>query len=195
MRHKRGSREKIFKELDDALRVIDHLRSMGCVIVLVMGTWDLIHRGHGDYIEKGKEEAAKLYPDAEEVVVVAAVDSDALTRERKGPKRPVVDEEERCIMISHIEWADIVVMENELGDLPTRVPHDVRVISTTTSDLEIGENVTSYCEHVVNLPPQAETSTSARIRLLILDGRQELLNSFRVGMERLIKEVEENLNV
>jgi cytidyltransferase-like protein len=195
MRHKRGSREKIFPELDEALTVIDHMRSAGCIIVLVMGTWDLIHRGHGDYIEKGKEEAAKLYPQAEEVIVVAAVDSDKLTRERKGEGRPVVDEEERCIMISHIEWADIVVLEHELGHLPTRIPHDVRVISTTTSDLEVGENVTNYCEQVVNLPPQAETSTSARIRLLILGGSKEVLVAFREGVEKLIAEVEESLNV
>lgn len=195
MRGTRTSTEKIFDSLEGAVDVVNCLRSMGCVIVLTMGTWDLYHEGHGNYIELAKQMAHERYPDAEKVIQVIGVDSDALTRERKGPRRPVVKEDERCRILRHHESIDMIVLEHELGHLHRHLPHDVRVISTTTSDLEADEETTRYCEHLVNLPPQAETSTSARVRLLILEGNQEAVKQFREGVDELLKRMEEKIDV
>lgn len=198
MRIMRGTRthhEKFFDELETLIEVVDYLRSVGCVIVLVMGTWDLFHIGHATYILKGREEAQKLYPDAEKIIVVVGVDSDELTRERKGPKRPVVDEKERSSIIGHLESVDIVTIERELGFLHRHLPHDVRVISTTTDDLKADEETTRYCEKLVNLPPQAETSTSARVRLLFIEGGQEAVEKFEQGVNGLLKEMKNAFDV
>lgn len=195
MNRTRSRKEKFFDNHEDLVEVIEHLRAVGCVIVLTMGTWDMIHEGHADYIELGKEEAKKLYPNAEQVIQIVAVDSDELTRQRKGPKRPVVKERERLNMMSHIESVDIVAYEHQLGYFHRHIPHEVRVISTSTTDLKADEETAKYCARLINLPPQAETSTSARIRLLILEGGQEVFERFREGIERLIKEVEDGFKV
>lgn len=184
MRGCRTRQEKLFDSLEELISVVGHLRTMGCVIVLTMGTWDLFHGGHADYIELGKLKARELYPDAEEVIMVVAVDTDELTRARKGPRRPIVNEGERAKIISHLESVDAVIFERELSYLHRRLPHDVRVISTTTG-IDVDEETTRYCAHLVNLPPQAETSTSARIRLLFVEGGQEVLGKLQKMVEEL----------
>jgi D-beta-D-heptose 7-phosphate kinase/D-beta-D-heptose 1-phosphate adenosyltransferase len=186
--------ERYIPDLQELVGVIEHLRSMGCVVVLTMGVWDLFHIGHAEYMEKGKLAAAEKYPDAEQVILIVGVDSDALTKERKGPKRPIVPETERCGIIGHIRSVDIVTLETSLGFLHKHIPHDVRVISTSTKDLTADAETTRYCAELVNLPPQAETSTSARIRTLVIDGGLEALKRMKTGLEKLIAEVENELS-
>lgn len=195
MRGTRTCKEKFFDELETLAEAVNYLRSVGCVIVLIMGTWDLFHIGHATYILKGREETEKLYPKADKIIVVVGVDSDELTRKRKGPKRPVVDENERSSIIGHLESVDIVIIERELGFLHRHLPHDVRIISTTTEDLKADEETSRYCEKLVNLPPQAETSTSARVRLLFIEGGQEAVEKFENGVNGLLKEMKDAFDV
>src|ERR1700692_1623337 len=82
--------DRYIAEHQELESLIEQLREMGCVIVFTMGVWDLFHIGHAEYIHKGKEEARKKYPDAEHVIMIVGVDTDELTRRRKGPKRPIV---------------------------------------------------------------------------------------------------------
>ena len=172
--------------------VIAQLRSMDCVIVFTTGVWDLFHVGHAEYIARGKEEARKHYPDAEHIILVAGVDTDKLTKERKGPKRPIVPEGERCRVLSHLREVDILTLQYEANQLYKLVEHDVRVISQSTQDLPADfEDIRNECQHLVNLPPQAETSTSARIRTHAVDGGLETLD--RVSA-RLLKAIEEARN-
>lgn len=175
--------------------VISHLRSMGSVIVYTTGVWDLFHIGHAEYIQRGREEAAKLYPDAEHVSVVVGVDTDALTKLRKGPKRPIVPESERCKILSQLRTVDLITLQYELDQLEEVIEHDVRVVSTSTADLPKSlDRLRARCEHLVNLPPQAETSTSARVRTLALDGKLETLETFKRRLEQMLKEVSDELN-
>lgn len=180
---------------EELKEVIAHLRSMGSVIVFTTGVWDLFHIGHAEYIQRGREEARKLYPDAEHITTVLGVDTDELTKIRKGPKRPIVPEGERCKILSQLRTVDLITLQYEPNQLYRVIEHDVRVISTSTQDLpEDFEDIKAQCEHLVNLPPQAETSTSARIRLLAMDGKLETLASFRDRFEKLFKEMSDELN-
>lgn len=184
-------KEKIFESLEDLLQVVHYARSMGCVIALTMGSWDLIHEGHGAYIEKAKEEARAKYPDVDHVILVVGVDADELVRQRKGPKRPVVGEKERSAMIGYLGAVDAVIFEHELAYLHKHLPHDVRIISSSTGDLEVDEETSKYCRYLINLPPQGETSTTARIRRLIMEGGQEVMDRFREGIHNLLKEMDD----
>lgn len=195
MRGTRSYKEKYFDDLEELVEAVNYLRSVGCIIVLIMGTWDLFHDGHATYIHKGKEEAQKLYPEAEKVIVVVGVDSDELTRARKGPKRPIANENERSSIIGHLESVDMVTIERELGFLHRRLPHEVRIISTTTEDLKADEETSRYCEKLVNLPPQGETSTSARVRLLFIEGGQEAVEKFEKAVAGLLKEMKDAFDV
>lgn len=201
--HKRAARilqgtatyqDRFVPDHEELKQIIAHLQSMGSVVVFTTGVWDLFHIGHAEYIQRGKEEARKLYPDAEHIIMVLGVDTDELTKVRKGPKRPIVPENERCRILSQLRTVDLLTLQYEPNQLYKTVDHHVRVISTSTQDLpDDYEEIRNECEHLVNLPPQAETSTSARIRLLAMDGKLETLAAFRERFERLFKEMSDEL--
>jgi D-beta-D-heptose 7-phosphate kinase/D-beta-D-heptose 1-phosphate adenosyltransferase len=173
--------DRYFYGYRDAVELIETLRSMECKIAFTAGVFDMFHIGHGDYLHHGKQDVVKLYPDVEHVVLVVGVDSDEVVKSRKGPTRPVVPMDERCRVLEHIRAVDIIVAQTEENQLYCNLPYDARIISTSTSDLPDFEEIKRYCEHLVNLPPQAETSTTARIRQLALEGKMEGLKEGREG--------------
>lgn len=186
--------DRFISSHEDLVEILNDLRSRGCIIVFTTGVWDLFHIGHGDYIQKGRDEAVKLYPDAEHIIMVVGVDTDALTRERKGPQRPIVPEEERCKVLSHLRSVDIITPQYVLNQLYSIVAPHVQIVSTTTKDLPPDLNVAKeHCENIVNLPPQAETSTSARIRRLAFDGSLETLNRVSAKLAKAIEEARNEL--
>jgi len=175
------------------VQLIRILRDMGCIIVSTIGVWDLVHIGHLEYIALGKSEATKLYPDADHFVMVVGADTDELTRKRKGSNRPIVPQDERLRVLGHIRAVDIITLQYEMDQLYGLISPHVQVTSTTTRDLPGLEKVQRHCEHVVNLPPQAETSTSARIRRLTFDGVTAVLMKIERGLTTTLKEVRDEL--
>lgn len=181
--------ERFVEDHEVLVQMIEMFRSMGCVIAFTTGVWDLFHIGHGDYIEKGKEEARKLFPDAEYIIMVVGLDTDAFTKLRKGPNRPIVPEDERARVLRHLRPVDIITPQYEADQLFKIVKHDVRIISQSTADLPELEMIKQQCAHVVNLPPQAETSTTARIRRLTFDGATNVLLKVKVALTAALEEV------
>lgn len=186
--------DRFVPEHDDLIKLINEFRLMGCKIIFVTGVWDLIHIGHAKYIEKGKEEAAKLYPDTDHIIMVVGVDTDEMTKLRKGPDRPVVPQDERLRMLGYIRPVDILTLQYEADQLFRIVPHDVRLISESTKDLPNLDEIQQQCAHIVNLPPQAETSTTARIRRLSLDGATNVLLKIEKGLTQTLQEVRDELD-
>lgn len=185
--------DRFVPEHETLVALISSLRSMGVTIGFVTGVWDLIHIGHAEYIQHGKEEVSKLYPHTDHVIMVVGVDSDDFTRLRKGPDRPVVPQEERLRMLGHLRAVDILTLQTEADQLYKLVAHDVRIISESTQDLPQLANIEEQCAHVVNLPPQAETSTTARIRRLSLDGAGQLLVKVERALATALEEVRDEI--
>ncbi len=178
------------KELVDLIEVF---RAMGCTIVFTTGAWDLIHGGHCKYIAKGKEEAAKLYPGTDQLIMIVGVDTDELTKQRKGPDQPIVPQEERVDMLHYLRPVDVITLQYEMDQLYGLICPDVQIVSTSTKDLADLEKVRCHCGHLVNLPPQAETSTTARIRRLTLDGAANVLLRIEKGLTATLQEVRNEL--
>lgn len=159
---------------DQVADLVLKLRAEGKKIVLTQGVFDLPHRGHIRYLKK-----AKSYGD----ILIVGIDSDALTRERKGPKRPIVEEAERIEVISELKSVDYITMRDvgpDINALTKIIKPDVLIISNTTGDYKDYENrmrtlVGEYCGDIVCLEPQAATSTTTRIRDLALVGGIEYL--------------------
>lgn len=186
--------ERVIEDHGQLTQLIEQLRAMGCVIIFVTGVWDLFHIGHAEYLYKSKLAAAEHYPDADHAILIVGVDSDELTKRRKGPKRPIVPQEERCSILTHLRAADIITVQNEPNQLFRLIKHDIRIISTSTTDLPADHaEICRHCEHLVNLPPQAETSTSARVRLLAVDGGLMAVAKIRERMSRLVEFLEVEL--
>lgn len=168
--------------VDDA-KLVDIVKShkkSGKKIVMTQGVYDLIHEGHAKYLQK-----AKSHGD----ILIVGIDSDELTKIRKGPKRPIVPEDERIEMLLHLRHVDYVTIHqvrHGTTDLVALVQPDVLITSASTEDItdKVHSTFKDICGDVIVLPPQATTSTTARIRLLTIDGAEQLANQ----IDNLIKE-------
>jgi D-glycero-beta-D-manno-heptose 1-phosphate adenylyltransferase len=171
--------------------VTDDLKQRGLRIVLTQGVYDLLHEGHARYLEK-----ALSYGD----VLIVGVDTDEFTRARKGPNRPIVPFEERLHMLSHLRHVSILTqrdVDTEIGTLIRTVRPHVLVASESTKDFppELVASYSEYCEEVVTLPPQATTSTTARIRMLSIDGADQLARELAERIPHVVQETLEKLRV
>ncbi len=166
--HNTNKESRYYHDFDELNEVLDELRAVGKKIVLTQGVYDLLHIGHAQYLEK-----ARSFGD----VLVVGVDSDALTKKRKGDGRPVVPQEERINMLLHLRHVDIVALRDvgqELEELIRTIKPDVYIASESTKDFVIDENVRQWCGTVHVLPPQATTSTTERIRKVSMIGADQL---------------------
>src|SRR3989344_207684 len=176
-------KDRFIPNLKELKRVTDNLKRMGYRIVLTQGVYDMLHEGHARYLEQ-----ALSYGD----VLVVGVDSDELTRKRKGPNRPLVPQAERLQMLAHLRHVGILTLREEkhgLGKLIETVRPDVLITSSSTNDFGKKEIAVykKVCGKIVTLPPQAATSTTARVRLLTISGADELAKEIMHGMPIIVK--------
>lgn len=161
---------RLIKDQQKLKATVESLKTLGLKIVLTQGVYDLIHEGHAAYLEK-----ARSYGD----ILIVAVDSDELTRIRKGPKRPIVPQAERVNMLLHLRHVDLVTIkeaEHGLGDIIELVRPDVMVFSSSTTDIppEEAKKYEQFCGQIEILPPQGTSTTTARVRNLTIEGAETL---------------------
>jgi len=68
------------------------------------GSFDILHAGHADYLEKAKAECD---------ILLVAVNSDISVKKYKGEDKPLVPEKERVTMIASLESVDYVYLFDE----------------------------------------------------------------------------------
>jgi len=73
-------------------------------IVFTNGCFDILHRGHIDYLAKASD-----YGD----VLVIGLNTDDSVSRLKGPHRPIQDEKSRAHIMAALEFVDLVVYFNE----------------------------------------------------------------------------------
>ena len=115
--------EKIYDKILDDKSLEERLnlwRSEGKTIVFSNGCFDILHRGHVEYLSK----AADLGD-----ILIIGLNTDDSVRRLKGPSRPVNDEKARAILLSALEFVDAVVLfkEDTPYNLIRRVQPDVLV--------------------------------------------------------------------
>ena len=91
------SGEKLTKWLEDC-------RKKGKKIVFSNGCFDILHRGHVEYLAK-----AAAFGD----VMVIGLNTDASVKRLKGPSRPVNDEQSRAFVLAGLEFVSAVVLFDE----------------------------------------------------------------------------------
>lgn len=160
-------------------------RVLGKTICLTQGSFDMIHIGHGRYLEKAKAQAD---------VLIVGVDSDEKVRSRKGPDRPVVPQDERLEMLTHLKSVDHVILKDLKApkwDLIKKIQPDVLVTTATTYTPEQINELQKWCKHVLVFESQATTSTSAKLRRLQIAFAH---NFSSVLTERIQNALDEMLN-
>ncbi|MFA6503243.1 MAG: adenylyltransferase/cytidyltransferase family protein [Candidatus Paceibacterota bacterium] len=175
--------DRFIPNLGELKKIVEDLKRMGYRTVLTQGVYDMLHEGHARYLEK-----ALSYGD----ILIVGVDSDELTRSRKGPNRPIVPQDERLQMLAHLRHVSILTLREKkhgLGKLIETVRPDVLITSSSTSDFGKKE-ISVYkkiCGEIVTLPPQAATSTTARVRLLTITGADELARDITQGIPLVVQ--------
>jgi D-beta-D-heptose 7-phosphate kinase/D-beta-D-heptose 1-phosphate adenosyltransferase len=154
---------RIKGSLEELAKTVEHLKGLDQRVVLTSGSFDLIHLGHVKYLAKAKELGD---------VLVVGVDSDAKIRDRKGPDRPMVPEQERLELLAHQRPVDIVYLKREEDPrwgLIKAVAPDTLVLTEdhSYSDEELRE-LNEICGAVEVLERQATITTSERIRQMYM---------------------------
>ena len=95
------------EELKDKVQA---LKKAGEKIVFTNGCFDFLHIGHVRYLKAAR---------AEGDVLVLGVNSDRSVRKIKGPRRPVVPENERAEVLASLACVDFVTLFDEPDPLVT----------------------------------------------------------------------------
>ncbi len=82
----------------------------GRKVVFTNGVFDIIHRGHVEYLNRARELGDFL---------VVAINSDSSVKRIKGQTRPVVAEDDRAFVVSNLKSVDYVCIFGE--DTPYEV--------------------------------------------------------------------------
>jgi rfaE bifunctional protein nucleotidyltransferase chain/domain len=90
---------------NEAVEWSKKLKSEGKKIVFTNGCFDIIHKGHLDYLFKAAQQGDKL---------IVAVNSDESVKNlQKSPARPLQDENGRALALASLYFVDVVVIFNE----------------------------------------------------------------------------------
>ena len=94
----------VFANSEDAQDLIRKLKSENKKIVFTNGVFDIIHRGHVEYLNE-----AKSLGD----ILIIGMNSDKSVKIIKGDKRPIVSEENRAFVLSNLKAVDYVILFDE----------------------------------------------------------------------------------
>ncbi|GAF03441.1 D-glycero-beta-D-manno-heptose 1-phosphate adenylyltransferase [Saccharicrinis fermentans] len=73
-------------------------------VVFTNGCFDILHRGHVEYLAKAAEKGSRL---------LLGLNTDSSVRRIKGPTRPIVDQESRAIVLAALGFVDLIVLFDE----------------------------------------------------------------------------------
>lgn len=173
---------RILHTLEQVSELVSHAKALGQKIVLTSGSYDMVHIGHLRYLELARNQGDFL---------VVGLDSDEKARKRKGEYRPVVPEDERAEVLCHSRSVDIVVIKQvnwSKHALIKAVSPDVLILVEGTYPQGVPEEITVCCGEVQVHKRQAETSTSAKIRRLLVGGMENFKESFIKNVPELLEQ-------
>jgi len=89
------------RPLERLLEELTWRRERGQTVVFTNGCFDVVHRGHIEYLE-----SCRAHGD----LVVVGLNSDRSVRELKGPARPVNNEQDRAAVLAGLETVDFITI-------------------------------------------------------------------------------------
>lgn len=89
---------------DNLVELRQQLRKSAQRVVFTNGCFDILHRGHVDYLAK-----ARALGD----ILIVGVNTDASVRRLKGDSRPIVQEDDRAAVLAALGCVDYVCLFDE----------------------------------------------------------------------------------
>ncbi|MCQ2253062.1 MAG: D-glycero-beta-D-manno-heptose 1-phosphate adenylyltransferase [Bacteroidales bacterium] len=93
---------KIFSSIEDPayMRLVNGWKIHSDVIVFTNGCFDILHRGHVEYLAQAAQLGHRL---------VVGLNSDSSVKRLKGDSRPINDWYARAEVLASLQWVDAVV--------------------------------------------------------------------------------------
>lgn len=109
------------KTVNTLLPILNVLKEEQKKIVFTNGCFDILHRGHVEYLSKAR--------DLGDVLVLGLNTDNSVKRLGKSPERPINKEDSRAIILAALECVDYIVLfdEDTPLELITKVLPDVLV--------------------------------------------------------------------
>lgn len=133
MSHHKSILAKVYSSTQTLAQQVLAWQNNGQKVVFTNGCFDLLHRGHVDYLAKAADCGQKL---------VIGVNTDASVSKLKGPNRPIQDEQSRLQILASLQCVDAVILFDE------QTPYDL--IKTLQPDVLVKgsdyqpENIVGY---------------------------------------------------
>jgi D-beta-D-heptose 7-phosphate kinase/D-beta-D-heptose 1-phosphate adenosyltransferase len=93
----------------------EDIKSVNSKVVFTNGCFDIIHRGHIDYLKKSRALGSKL---------IVGLNSDASVRRLKGLARPLTNQQDRKAVLESLSFVDEVIIFDE--DTPYELIKQIR---------------------------------------------------------------------
>ena len=144
---------------DEAVGLVQSLRSAGRTVVFTNGVFDLLHPGHVRYLQSARALGEAL---------IVGLNGDASVRRNKGPGRPINDERERAEVLAGLEAVDAVVLfdDDTPAEIIRRLQPDILVKGADwAADQIVGrDTVESRGGRVVRVTVEQGYSTSSLVQ-------------------------------
>ena len=120
--------------IEQSIEVVKRLKHHGKRIVLIGGIFDLIHRGHVEFLERARKEGDSL---------IVLLESDAKTREVKGKSRPINPQKDRAYVLSRFIMIDYIILlpyfkkDQDYERLVNTVQPDIIAVTKADSLMEL----------------------------------------------------------
>ncbi|GAB4340533.1 MAG: D-glycero-beta-D-manno-heptose 1-phosphate adenylyltransferase [Calditrichia bacterium] len=98
------------KTLNELLPIRSELKKSGRRVVFSNGVFDILHRGHVEYLTRARQLGD---------VLIIGLNSDASVRRIKGPARPIVPQEDRAVVLAGLAAVDYICFFEE--DTPQKL--------------------------------------------------------------------------
>jgi rfaE bifunctional protein nucleotidyltransferase chain/domain len=154
----------ILTELADAEALANRWRAAGRRLVCTNGCFDVLHRGHVEYLS-----AARARGDA----LIVGVNADATVTRLKGPGRPINPVADRAIVLAALRCVDAVVVfeEETAAELVAAVRPDVYVKGSDYAGAPLPEaNIARSMGADVQLLPLLEGRSTTAILSRLTNG-------------------------
>jgi D-beta-D-heptose 7-phosphate kinase/D-beta-D-heptose 1-phosphate adenosyltransferase len=145
----------------------DRLLAAGKSLVFTNGCFDILHRGHAEYLAFARAQGDAL---------CIGLNSDDSVRRSKGPTRPVNSQEDRAFVVGSLRSVDFVVIfeEDEPRELITQILPQVLVKGKDWAHFVSGrEIVEAHGGRVVLAEMVAGRSTTGTIERVLANAEKE----------------------
>ena len=92
--------EKIKNQQEIAL-IVKELKNQGKKVVWTNGCFDILHIGHIKYLQEAKSKGD---------ILIVGLNSDTSVKAIKGPKRPIINQSQRALVLSALLFVDYILI-------------------------------------------------------------------------------------